>query len=82
MIRCEICDSTLEDCQRFYKNTETDETICITCVLEQDMVTTYTVTQYYLDGRYIGDDEDLEPVCDEICKSYNFEEIKEDEYEN
>lgn len=71
---CEICSTELSD--GFYKNEETGEIICEECLLESDMVTTETITNYYLDGEYIGNDVDsIENVIDVLCDTYDYKKI-------
>lgn len=54
------------------------EIICQDCLLEIDCMTTNTITQYFLDGNYMGSDEDINEVTDSICRYTEWEEIEED----
>lgn len=71
---CEICGTELSD--GFYKNEEAGKIICEECLLESDMVTTETITNYYLDGEYIGNNVDsIEEVIDVLCDTYDYKKI-------
>lgn len=71
---CEICGTELSD--GFYKNEETGKIICEECLLESDMVTTETITNYYLEEEYIGNDVDsIEDVIDVLCDTYDYKKI-------
>lgn len=71
---CEICGTDLSD--GFYKEEETGKIICEECLLESDMVTTDTITNYYLEGEYIGNNVDsIEDVIDALCDTYNYSKI-------
>lgn len=60
----------------FYKQNETGKIICEECLLESDMITTNTITNYYLDGEYIGNDSDsIEDVIETICDTYDYSKI-------
>lgn len=71
---CGICGAELSD--GFYKQKETGEIICEECLLESDMITTDTITSYYLDGEYIGNNVDsMEDVIDCLCDTYDYIKI-------
>lgn len=73
-IKCEICRTEFSD--NFYKQNETGKIICEECLLESDMITTDTITNYYLDGEYIGNNSDnIEDVIETICDTYDYSEI-------
>ncbi len=73
-IKCEICGTEFFD--NFYKQNETGKIICEECLLESDMITTDTITNYYLDGEYIGNNSDsIEDVIETICDTYDYSEI-------
>ncbi len=73
-IKCEICETEFSD--NFYKENETGKIICEECLLESDMITTDTITNYYLDGEYIGNNSDsIEDVIETICDTYDYSEI-------
>lgn len=75
--KCDICGSDYGD--SYYKNEEDNTVICVDCLLESDMVTTSTTTHYFLDGDYIGNDEDdIEEVIDAICDYSSYKYIKEE----
>ena len=62
----------------YFKNKETGEIICEQCLLGLDKVDTDTQTLYYLDGEYIGDDNEIDEVEEQICDYLGYEQIKED----
>lgn len=73
-IKCEICGTEFFD--NFYKQNETGKIICEECLLESDMITTDTITNYYLDGEYIGNNNDsIEDVIETICDTYDYSKI-------
>lgn len=74
-MKCNRCDS--EDSENYYKDEYSDEIICEDCLLESDMITTDTVTHYYLDGEYLGDDNNLDEVIDNICDNIGYKKIEE-----
>ena len=75
-MKCEICGSKYAD--NYYKNKDTDEIICEDCLLEVDGITTSTITHYFLDGEYIGDDSDsIQDVVDTICEYFDYTKIEE-----
>lgn len=75
-MKCNRCDS--EDSEYYYKDEYSDEIICEDCLLESDMITTDTVTSYYLDGEYIGNDNDIDEVVNCICDNIGYKKIGED----
>ena len=75
-MECEICGSKYAD--NYYRNKDTDEIICEDCLLEVDGITTSTITHYFLDGEYIGDDSDsIQDVVDTICEYFDYTKIEE-----
>ena len=75
-MKCEICGSKYAD--NYYRNKDTDEIICKDCLLEVDGITTSTITHYFLDGEYIGDDSDsIQDVVDTICEYFDYTKIEE-----
>ena len=71
---CAECGTERSDA--FYKREETGEIICEECLLESDIVTTDTITNYYIDGEYIGNDVDsIEDVIDVLCDAYDYTRI-------
>ena len=76
-IECDRCGSDYAD--HYYKDKYSDEIICEDCLLECDGITTSTITYYYLDGEYIGNDESYENLIETLCDNLMFEQIdKED----
>ena len=72
-MRCDICGTAHSE--YFYKNEE--QTLCEECILNSDMIC--TSTNYYLDGEYIGDSDNMEEVYNNICEILGYEEIKNEE---
>lgn len=75
MNKCEICGNEY-DGDNYYKNKDTGEIICEDCLLESDGITTFTMTNYYVDGEYIGNELDDE-LINNVCMIFNYEPIKE-----
>lgn len=75
-LKCDKCDSDYSD--YYFKNKETGEIICEQCLLELDEVDTDTQTLYYLNGEYIGDDNEIDEVEEQICDYYDYEEIRKE----
>ena len=69
-MKCSVCGT--EYCEYFYKRD--DEILCEECILEVDMMC--TSTNYYLDGEYLGNSDNMEEVYQNICESLGYEEIK------
>ena len=79
-MKCEICGSDFSD--GFYKENETGKVICEDCLLESDMVSTDTITNYYLDGEYIGNDSDsFDDVVETICDACDYSKINKEDYD-
>ncbi len=77
-IKCARCESDYAD--YYYKDKYSDEIICEDCLLECDGITSATVTYYYLDGEYMGNDECYEDLIETLCDNLMFEQIdKEDD---
>ena len=75
-MRCEICGKGYAD--NYYKDNLSEEIICEDCLLEVDGITTSTITHYFLDGEYIGDDsESIQDVVDNICECCNYSKVEE-----
>lgn len=73
---CSKCGSDYAD--NYYKDKVTEEILCEDCLLEIDKVTSSTITNYYIDGEYIGNDEcDIEEILKTICDYFDYEEVKE-----
>lgn len=65
----EVCDKHDYECiscgeQAEYKYKE--DYLCSNCLLEELGVETYTETHYTLDGEYLGSDDDIFSVIDNI----------------
>ena len=76
MIRCDICHVMYAD--NYYKNKDTGEIICEDCLLNSDGVTTSTITNYFVDGEFIGDDsQSIQDVVDHLCEIFDYEQIEE-----
>lgn len=72
---CDRCESDYSD--NYYRKEYGDEIICEECLLELDGITTSTITNYFIDGEFIGDDEqDIQNVIDEICAYFSYKEIE------
>lgn len=75
-MRCAICGKEYAD--NYYKDNLSEEIICEDCLLEVDGITTSTITHYFLDGEYIGDDsESIQDVVDNICEYCNYSKVEE-----
>ena len=74
-MKCCVCGT--EYSEYFYKRD--DEVLCEECVLEVDMMC--TSTNYYLDGEYLGNSDNMEEVYENICESLGYEEIKNENME-
>lgn len=76
-MKCKICGSDYSE--NYYKNQYDNEIICEDCLLEVDGITTSTITNYFLDGEFIGDDsENIQEVVDNICEYCSYEKIEEE----
>ena len=77
-VHCDRCGNDYSD--NYYRKEYGDEIICEECLLELDGITTSTTTNYFIDGEYIGNDEqDIQNVIDEICAYFSYKEIDENE---
>lgn len=76
-MKCDRCGTDVTNIQ-YFKDKYGDEVICEDCMLEIDGITTDTVTNYFLDGEFIGDNNELDVVINNICYCCDFEEIKRD----
>lgn len=75
-MKCEICGSEYNE--HYYKNEYSDEIICEDCLLELDGITTNTITDYYLDGEYIGNDAEIDELINNICDNCSYKELEGD----
>ena len=73
-----ICDRCGEEfSESYYKDEYGDEIICQECLLELDGITTSITTNYFIDGEYIGNDEqDIQEVINEVCEHFSYKEIE------
>ena len=76
-MKCNRCGSDYSE--NYYKDEYSDEIICEDCLLEIDGITTETTTDYYLDGDYLGDDNNLDEVIDNICDNTSYKKIEEEQ---
>ena len=75
-MKCNRCNS--EYSEIYYKDDYSNEVICEECLLELDGITTSTITNYFIDGEYIGNDaESIQEVVDNICECFSFTKIEE-----
>ena len=73
-IECNVCGNKYAD--NYFKNKENGEIICEDCFLEA-FCTTSTTTHYHSqDGDYLGSDDDLDEVIENLCDNTDFEEVK------
>lgn len=71
-MKCDRCEN--EFAENYYKDKITGEIICEDCLLNLDEVTTSTITNYFIDGEYIGSDgESIQDVVDNICDYFDYE---------
>lgn len=75
-IECHRCGSDYAD--EYFKDEYSDEVICNDCLLEIDGITSNTITSYYLDGEYLGNDSDYDELIETICDNTFYKPIKED----
>lgn len=75
-MNCMRCGTDYSD--GFYKDEYSDEIICEDCLLESDGITTDTITYYYIDGEFIGDDSDIQEVIDNICDNISYKKIEKE----
>ena len=76
-MRCDRCES--DYAEHYYKDEYSDEIICEDCLLELDGITTSTITNYFIDGEYIGSDEEsIQEVINNICDYFSFEEVQDE----
>lgn len=76
-MKCNRCES--DYAEHYYKDKYNDEIICEDCLLELDGITTSIITNYFLDGDYIGSDgENIQEVIDNICDYFSLEEVQDE----
>ena len=74
-MKCERCGS--DYAESYYKDKYSDEIICEECLLELDGITTNKETHYFLDGYYLGTDNNYSELIENICEYTDYEEIEE-----
>lgn len=72
-LKCKICGS--DYAENYFKSKYSDEIICEECLLEIDGMTTNTETHYFLDGEYMGSDNEKSELIENICESTEYEKI-------
>lgn len=76
--KCGICGCDYSD--RYFKSKYTNEVICQECLLEIDGIEKAVGrTNYFLNDEYVGSDEDIDDLVDNICDNTEYEEVKDDE---
>jgi len=75
-MECNICGTNAKGIE-YFQNESTDEIICEDCLLEVDGITTDTVTNYFADGEFIGDNNELDVVINSICECYDYKKVEE-----
>ena len=74
-MRCAICGSVCSE--HYFKDEYSEEIICEDCLLEIDGMTTTTINHYFLDGEYMGSDDEPYDLYQNICESTSYKEVKE-----
>lgn len=75
-------DSKLCSCSDKAQYIYNQENLCGACLVEkiesvkENGLNSYTKTEYYIHGEYIGHDDQFDEVIDEIVDNYNIERIK------
>lgn len=72
--KCTECGT--ECSEYFYKKDK--ETLCEKCILNIDIISQNTTTNYYAEGEYLGSDYDMQEVYDNICEIYDYEEVEQE----
>lgn len=73
--KCSVCGS--ENIENYYKHEYSDEIICEECLLQIDGITTATTTHYFLDGEYMGTDDDIDDLIEKICDYGSYEKLED-----
>lgn len=73
-IECNVCGNKYAD--SYFKNKENNEIICEDCLLDAFCTTSTTTHYFFQDGDYLGSDEDLDEVIENLCDNTDFKEIK------
>lgn len=76
-MECQRCGTNVKNIE-YFKDEYSDEIICEDCLLEIDGITTDTVTNYFLDGDFIGDNNELDVVINNICDNVGYKKIEEE----
>ena len=74
-MKCNRCGSDYSE--SYYKDKYSDEIICEECLLELDGITTEEETHYFLDGYYLGTDNNYSELIENICENTDYEEKTE-----
>ena len=69
----QCCNCDTEHAEYKYKG----EMYCIHCLFDKLEVDTHTTEHYYIDGDYIGSDDDIDNVIDNLKCDYDIEELEE-----
>lgn len=76
--KCSRCESDYSD--KYFKSKYSNEIICQECLLELDGIEkSVAITNYFLNGEYLGNDEDTDELVESICNNTGYEEVKDDE---
>lgn len=71
-VGCDVCSDRMigevYECE--------DKELCFDCLMEEAGVETETVTNYYLDGYYLGNNLDREPLSNELKAQLEVKVIK------
>lgn len=76
-IKCSVCGC--DYAEHYYKDEYSDIILCEDCLLEIDGMTSSTTTNYFLDGEYMGSDDDFEELIESILGYTTFEKIEEEQ---
>lgn len=72
-MKCDRCES--DYAEEYFKDKYTNEVVCLDCLL--DGCETSTTTHYIIDGTYLGSDDDINEVIENICDYTSFEKVEE-----
>jgi len=72
-MKCNICGSSYEE--TYFKDEYSEEIVCEDCLLEIDGMTSNSITHYFLDGEYMGSDDDLYNLYETICENTRYKKI-------
>lgn len=74
-MECNRCGTDAKNIE-YFKDEYSDEVICEDCLLEIDGITTDSVTNYFLDGDFIGDSNEIDVVINSICDNVGYQKIE------